>query len=105
MRLTITGIASQYIHMPLAPACLRRAVEEQQPGIPVTLCDLNINETPSSLLDRLMQTQPDAVAFCVYIWNRTMTAQLIRSLKALEPGILVIVGGPEVTHDPEGFMA
>ena len=29
MRLTLTGLASQYIHMPLAPFCLKKAVEDQ----------------------------------------------------------------------------
>lgn len=105
MRLTITGIASQYIHMPLAPYCLRKAVEEQLPDVAVTIADLNINETPEELLSRLMQTQPDVIAISVYIWNRQMAARLIRSVKALDPSILVIIGGPEVTHDPQGAMA
>lgn len=105
MRLTITALASQYIHMPLAPCCLRKAVEEQLPDAVVTVADLNINETPEELLSRLMQTRPDAIAMCVYIWNRAMTARLIRSIKALDARITVIVGGPEVTHDPEGAMA
>ena len=43
-RLTLTGLASQYIHMPLAPFCLKKAVEEALPDVSVTICDLPIGE-------------------------------------------------------------
>ena len=46
LRLTLTGLASQYIHMPLAPFCLKKAVDESCPDVTTTICDLNINDTP-----------------------------------------------------------
>ena len=54
LRLTLTGLDSQYIHMPLAPLCLKKAVEEALPEVQVTVCDLNINDTQADLLHRLM---------------------------------------------------
>lgn len=101
MRLTITGLSSQYIHLPLAPFCLKRAVEDALPEIQVSLCDLNINEPAEELLARLMATGPDAVGVCVYIWNRAAAARLLRMLRALDERILLIVGGPEVTWSVE----
>ncbi len=97
MRLTITGLASQYIHMPLAPFCLKRAVDEALPQVQTVICDLNINDTQEDLLHRIVATEPDAVAFCLYIWNRTCAASLIRRLKALLPDLPILVGGPEAT--------
>ena len=44
LRLTLTGLASQYIHMPLAPFCLKKAVDDSGLDIRTTICDLNINE-------------------------------------------------------------
>lgn len=105
MRLTLTAIASQYIHMPLAPFCLKKAVEEQMPQARVTICDLNVNDTPETLLRRLMATDPDVLGFSLYIWNRAMTARLIRMVKALRPDITVAVGGPEATWDVDGVFA
>lgn len=101
MRLTITGLSSQYIHLPLAPFCLRRAVEEALPETAVTLCDLNVNETPETLLSRIMETAPEVVAVCVYIWNRPVAARLLRMLRALDERIVLVVGGPEVTWSVE----
>lgn len=100
MRLTLTGLASQYIHMPLAPFCLKKAVEEQL-GLCATICDININEPAEDSMARLMATQPTHIGFCVYIWNREMTARLVRRIKALAPETCIILGGPEVTFSPD----
>ena len=83
LRLTLTALSSQYIHMPLAPFCLRKAVEDALPGLPVTICDLNINDTQEDLLARIMATEPDVLGVSLYIWNRLCAAQLIRRVKAL----------------------
>ena len=104
MRLTLTGLASQYIHMPLAPFCLKKAVEEALP-VPVTICDININEPVEDAMARLMATEPTHIGFSVYIWNREVTARLARRIKTLNPEICILVGGPEVTHSPESTFA
>ncbi len=101
LRLTLTGLASQYIHMPLAPFCLKKAVEEALPEVAVTICDLNINDTHEDLLHRVMATSPDVLGISLYIWNRECAARLIRRVKALKPEIIVLVGGPEATFSVE----
>ncbi len=105
MRLTLTGLASQYIHMPLAPFCLKKAVDEALPDVHTTVCDLNINDTQEDLLHRILQTEPDVVGISLYIWNRLCAAQLIRRLKALRPELPVLVGGPEATFAVERTFA
>ena len=101
LRLTLTGLASQYIHMPLAPFCLKKAVDESGLDVHTTICDLNINDTQEDLLHRVMATQPDVLGLSLYIWNRACAAQLIRRVKALRPDVVVIVGGPEATFSVE----
>lgn len=39
------------------------------------------------------------IGFGVYIWNVTQTTELVRLLKALRPGLKVVLGGPEVSHE------
>ncbi len=101
MRLTLSGLASQYIHMPLAPFCLKKAVDENCPGVQTTICEMNINDTQEDLLHRVMATRPDVLGLSLYIWNRDCAARLIRRVKALNPDILVIVGGPEASFSVE----
>ena len=104
MRLTLCGLSSQYIHMPLAPFCLKKAVEERLVQAEVTVCDLNINDTKEALLRAIVETNPDAVGLCVYIWNRETCMLLVRRLKAVLPDVPVILGGPEVTWSAEKTM-
>ncbi len=101
MRLTLTGLSSQYIHLPLAPFCLKKAVEENCPDVEVTLCDLNINDPQEDLLERIMVTRPDAVGVCMYIWNREQAVRLFRRIRAARQETLLIVGGPEATWSAE----
>ena len=101
LRLTLTGLASQYIHMPLAPFCLKKAVDDAALPVDVTICDLNINDTQEDLLARVMATNPDVLGISLYIWNRDCAGKLIRRIKALKPEIIVIVGGPEATFSVE----
>lgn len=100
MRLTLTALSSQYIHMPLAPFCLKKAVDALS-HVQCTLVDANINDTPTAILRSLMATRPEMVGFSLYIWNRDMTCRLIRMMKALDPRILIVVGGPEATFSVE----
>ena len=101
IRLTLTGLSSQYIHMPLAPFCLKKAVDEGCPGVHTTICDLNINDPQENLLARVMATEPDVLGVSMYIWNRQCAAQLIRRVKALRQETVIIVGGPEATFSVE----
>ena len=38
----------------------------------------------------------------VYIWNVTQTCEVVRLLKISRPGIKIVLGGPEVSHEVDG---
>ena len=46
----------------------------------------------------------DIVAFSCYIWNIDYIKPLCEKLKALKEDIIIILGGPEVTYEPEHFI-
>lgn len=101
MRVTLAGLSSQYIHVTLAPWCLRHAARKAGRPEEITLCEMNINEPAEQLMRQLMETRPDLLGFSVYIWNRSLTGALIRRIKAAFPALPILVGGPEVTWSPE----
>jgi radical SAM superfamily enzyme YgiQ (UPF0313 family) len=52
--------------------------------------------------------KPDVIGFSVYMWNEKISLEFARRLKAVSPGTLSIVGGPNVTlslADRPGFFA
>ena len=72
------------------------------------LCEFTIARQPQDLVDELLAAlgepqpgRPQIIGFGVYIWNVTPTCALVRLLKAQRPGIKIILGGPEVSHEVE----
>jgi tRNA A37 methylthiotransferase MiaB len=45
--------------------------------------------------------RPQIIGFGVYIWNVIQTTELVRALKAQRPGVVVVLGGPEVSHETD----
>lgn len=65
------------------------------------LREFTIARKPQEVVDELLELQPAIVGFGVYIWNVTQTCEVVRLLKAARPDILVVLGGPEVSHEVE----
>ena len=42
---------------------------------------------------------PQIIGFGVYIWNVAQTCEVVRLLKQQRPGIKIVLGGPEVSHE------
>ena len=53
-------------------------------------------------LSSLLQQRPRVIAFSLYVWNVEVQAGLAAQLKAIDPEILLVAGGPEVA-DRESF--
>ncbi|MBL8951956.1 MAG: B12-binding domain-containing radical SAM protein [Myxococcaceae bacterium] len=66
------------------------------------LLELDINQQPRDMVEAVMATKPRIVGFGVYIWNVEPTLAVIRMLKALDPTLRVVLGGPEVSHETNG---
>ena len=56
--------------------------------------------TPADrIVESLLADAPRIVAFGVYIWNVGPTTDVIRLLKEAAPDVIVVIGGPEVSHE------
>ncbi|GAA4416515.1 B12-binding domain-containing radical SAM protein [Quisquiliibacterium transsilvanicum] len=54
------------------------------------------------MLERVLERGPRIVGIGVYIWNVVESTRLVAQLRAVAPGVTVILGGPEVSHEHEG---
>jgi len=58
--------------------------------------------TPAAqIAESLLALQPRVIGFGVYIWNVQQTTRVIELLKAAAPQLVIVVGGPEVSHEVE----
>ncbi|MBL8384737.1 MAG: DUF4080 domain-containing protein [Burkholderiales bacterium] len=52
-------------------------------------------------VEQLLERAPRIVGFGVYIWNVEETTRIVAMLKTVAPHVVVVLGGPEVSHEVE----
>lgn len=65
------------------------------------LLEFDINQRPIDVAGAILSRDPAIVGIGVYIWNADQSEQLVAILKRVNPRLIVIVGGPEVSHETD----
>jgi hypothetical protein len=97
--IVLATLNAKYIHASFGLRCLRANLGELRGHS--ALVEFTIQERPLDVAERLLALAPQIVALGVYVWNVAPTTELVALLKRLRPELVVILGGPEVSHEPE----
>jgi radical SAM superfamily enzyme YgiQ (UPF0313 family) len=65
------------------------------------ILEFDINQGPVDIAEVLLATRPKLIGLGVYIWNVGRATELVAILKRTRPEITIILGGPEVSYEPE----
>lgn len=96
MNIILTTLNAKFIHTNLALRCLKAyAAPEYHPQI----VEYTIKDPTFNIVADLYQKKPNIVGFSCYIWNIEETIKVIKMLKTVDPTIVVVLGGPEVSYD------
>ena len=98
---TFIGLNAKYCHTSLAIRSLGAAALRK--GISVTLLERSINEPFHSLMDAVLRQTSDVYAFSCYLWNIQLVRQICMDLKKMKPDCEILLGGPEVSYDPDQY--
>lgn len=60
-----------------------------------------IGTRTSEIVEKLLAHAPRIIGFGVYIWNVEETTKVVAMLKRVAPQVTIVLGGPEVSHEPE----
>jgi hypothetical protein len=60
-----------------------------------------IGARTTDIVEKLLAQQPRIIGFGVYIWNVEEITRVVAMLKQLAPHIVIVLGGPEVSYEPE----
>lgn len=93
-RILLTTLNAKYIHLNLA---IRLLFELNKNDQRLSWHEFTIKEEKSFIVD--FCSEYDIVCFSCYIWNITQTLQVCELLKAVNPDVKILLGGPEVTYD------
>ena len=98
-RISLTTLNSRYLHTAFGLRYLFANLGELQSD--AALREFTIQETPINIAEALLGDKPEIIGISVYIWNVTEVTALVAMLKQISPEVVIILGGPEVSHPPD----
>ena len=100
--IVLATLNAKYIHASLGLRCLLANMDRHGGAglrARTELREFVIQQRPLQIVEELLALKPAVIGLGVYIWNVVETTQVVRLLKALRPGIKIVLGGPEVSHE------
>jgi len=98
-KIVLSTLNAKYVHSSLGLRYLYANMPELQHC--TKLIEFSINGREHEIAEQILAFQPTIIGFGVYIWNAMETLRLIRLLKAIQPNLVIILGGPEVSYECE----
>lgn len=66
------------------------------------IVEFTIQRDPRDIAESLLRQNAKIIGLGVYIWNAQESLELVSLLKRISPETILVLGGPEVTHESEG---
>lgn len=101
MKTVLTTLNAKYIHTSLA---LRWLYVVNRDRFDISFSEYTIKESVETIADEIIATNCQVVGISVSIWNVAQSRDLAIRLKDINPNIIIIVGGPEVSYEPKYFI-
>ncbi len=65
------------------------------------IVEFDVQQRTVDAAEAILAHHPEIVGIGVYIWNATVSAQLVAELRRLRPGLCIVLGGPEVSYETD----
>lgn len=101
MKVLLSTLNAKYIHTSLA---LRWLYVANKSRFDISFKEFVIKEDVNHVANELLNANPDVLGLSVYIWNVEKIRVLVEILKEKNPQLIIILGGPEVSYEPEYFI-
>jgi len=97
-KILLTTLNSRFTHTSIALRYLYANLKELQDD--AMILEFSINDAVQNIAEKLLAHKPEIIGIGVYIWNVSYVSELIHLLKKVSPNTKIILGGPEVSHEP-----
>ena len=89
--------------MPLGVAYMKAVMDHEDPGRKEV--DSRLFVYAENLLDAIRREPPDVLMLSNYVWNEALSHYFFRAAKAINPNILTVMGGPNISIEPHRQLA
>lgn len=97
-KIILTTLNSRYTHTSIALRYLYANLQELQDD--AKIMEFSINDAVQTIAQKILANSPNIIGIGVYIWNASQVYELIHVIKKVSPKTKIILGGPEVSHEP-----
>jgi len=97
MTILLSTLNARYAHASLGLRYLLANMGDLQAD--TRLQEFVIGTRTTDIVEKLLAQRPRLIGFGVYIWNVEETAKVVAMLKRVAPEIVIVLGGPEVSHE------
>jgi radical SAM superfamily enzyme YgiQ (UPF0313 family) len=105
--ITLAAINRNTIYTPLALLYCRAFLEKDKTPAKKTSVEIKeyeLDDSDEFILWELAQTAPLVIGFSCYLWNITKILKLCRMIRRVMPGVIIILGGPEVSPQARAIL-
>jgi radical SAM superfamily enzyme YgiQ (UPF0313 family) len=95
----LSTINARYVHAALGIRYLAANMGELRPH--TRILEFVSGTRAADIAEKLLSQEPRVIGLSIYIWNVEETTRLVAHLKAVAPAVIVVIGGPEVSHEIE----
>ena len=95
----LTTINARYLHASLGLRCLLANLGALAPR--ARIMEFTGEARTEDMVERLLAQSPRIVGIGVYIWNVDACTRLVTQLRLVAPGLTIVLGGPEVSHETD----
>jgi len=95
----LATINARYVHASLGLRYLRANMGALRDR--TRIVEFVLGARPLDMVEQLLALKPRIVGLGVYIWNVEETTRVVAQLKRVAPEVIVVVGGPEVSHETD----
>ncbi|WP_298706319.1 B12-binding domain-containing radical SAM protein [uncultured Veillonella sp.] len=96
MNVVLSTLNSKFIHSSLALRYLRAYGRTR--GQAYDIVEYTINMPVLDIISDITEHNADVIGFACYIWNIDMTLHVAQILKSINPNLIIVLGGPEVSY-------
>ncbi len=103
MNVLLSTLNTKYIHSSLALRYLAAFCKAAENNI--TVREYTVNNGLLEILSDIYVCQAQVIGLACYIWNIEASLELAQLIKKVQPQVTIVLGGPEVTYQPEEILA
>ena len=89
----------------LALYYLKAYLLKNNPQVQATIQVFSENQSTPSITRKILSSKAQLIGFSCYLWNIKKTLSICRRLKEINPGLIIVLGGPEVSPRAQDILA